>query len=558
MADTRRTINSHVIVSTQTKSPRRQSHQSHRPGQVFHNAYASASAVARTYVCTRGSRGGPFYIRSSAAKKWAVPPVVELKTEALAREEDFDRAFCAVASMGNCFGYEEAEAEAVKTPPRHHGQPQAAATASRSPPPTAAPTAHVGMGGAGHGRRSPGSSRSTLSSSTTTGGSSSGSTSAAGSVTGAFPEPDQGTILETPNLRIFTYAELKAATRNFKPDSMLGEGGFGRVYKGWVDEKTMNPVRSGTGMVIAVKKLSQESVQGLQEWQSEVNFLGRISHPNLVRLLGYCLEDKELLLVYEFMAKGSLENHLFRKGGSVQPISWSLRLRIAIGAARGLAFLHSSEKHVIYRDFKASNILLDTHYNAKLSDFGLAKDGPTGGDSHITTRVMGTYGYAAPEYVATGHLYVKSDVYGFGVVLLEMLTGLRALDTARPAPQLNLVDWAKPYLADRRKLARLVDPRLEGQYPSKAALRAAQLTLSCLAGEPRNRPSMAEVVAVLEEIEGMRPRHHRRRASPEEESPRAASAAPRGGHGHAHHHQSPRPRSDGGRSSSSHPSPRVR
>lgn len=329
-----------------------------------------------------------------------------------------------------------------------------------------------------------------MSSSTTTGGSSSGSTSAAGSVTGAFPEPDQGTILETPNLRIFTYAELKAATRNFKPDSMLGEGGFGRVYKGWVDEKTMNPVRSGTGMVIAVKKLSQESVQGLQEWQSEVNFLGRISHPNLVRLLGYCLEDKELLLVYEFMAKGSLENHLFRKGGSVQPISWSLRLRIAIGAARGLAFLHSSEKHVIYRDFKASNILLDTHYNAKLSDFGLAKDGPTGGDSHITTRVMGTYGYAAPEYVATGHLYVKSDVYGFGVVLLEMLTGLRALDTARPAPQLNLVDWAKPYLADRRKLARLVDPRLEGQYPSKAALRAAQLTLSCLAGEPIDRKSV--------------------------------------------------------------------
>lgn len=126
------------------------------------------------------------------------------------------------------------------------------------------------MGGAGHGRRSPGSSRSTLSSSTTTGGSSSGSTSAAGSVTGAFPEPDQGTILETPNLRIFTYAELKAATRNFKPDSMLGEGGFGRVYKGWVDEKTMNPVRSGTGMVIAVKKLSQESVQGLQEWQVRI------------------------------------------------------------------------------------------------------------------------------------------------------------------------------------------------------------------------------------------------------------------------------------------------
>jgi serine/threonine protein kinase len=200
------------------------------------------------------------------------------------------------------------------------------------------------------------------------------------------------------------------------------------------------------------------------------------------------------------------------------------------------------------------------HYNAKLSDFGLAKNGPTGGDSHITTRVMGTYGYAAPEYVATGHLYVKSDVYGFGVVLLEMLTGLRALDTTRPAPQLNLVDWAKPMLADRRKLARLVDPRLEGQYPSKAALRAAQLTLSCLAGDPKNRPSMAEVVVVLEEIERMRPRH--RRASPEQDGGSVASPRTAGRSVHSgsrSHQQSPRPRSgaDSG-ARSSHQSPRVR
>ncbi|KAF8765410.1 hypothetical protein HU200_008555 [Digitaria exilis] len=318
-----------------------------------------------------------------------------------------------------------------------------------------------------------------------------------------------GRILEVPNLRVFTFAELRAATRNFKADTVLGEGGFGRVYKGWVDERTMSPARNGAGMPVAVKKLNPESLQGVQEWQTEVNFLGRLSHPNLVRLLGYCWEEKELLLVYEYMAKGSLENHLFRseprsKGtAGVQPLPWSLRLRIAIGAARGLAFLHSSEKHVIYRDFKASNILLDTHFNAKLSDFGLAKDGPAGGSSHVTTRVMGTYGYAAPEYVATGHLYVKSDVYGFGVVLLEMVTGMRALDTDRPAAQHNLVDWAKPFLADRKKLARLVDPRLEGQYSSRGAQRAAQLTLRCLAADHKNRPSMREVVAVLEEIESM-------------------------------------------------------
>ncbi|XP_072977601.1 probable serine/threonine-protein kinase PIX13 [Typha angustifolia] len=316
----------------------------------------------------------------------------------------------------------------------------------------------------------------------------------------AFPD---GRILELPNLRIFTFAELRIATRNFRPDTILGEGGFGKVYKGWVDEKTLNPTKSGFGMVVAVKKLNPESVQGLEEWQSEVNFLGRLSHPNLVKLLGYCWEDKELLLVYEFMARGSLENHLFRKGAAFEPPSWSLRLKIAIGAARGLAFLHAADKQVIYRDFKASNVLLDSNYNAKLSDFGLAKHGPTGGNSHVTTRVMGTYGYAAPEYVATGHLYVKSDVYGFGVVLLEMLTGRRALDPKRPSGEHNLVDWAKPYLNDRRKLSRLIDSRLEGQYHSKGVVRAAQLTLSCLAGDPKSRPSMKEVVETLEQIEAM-------------------------------------------------------
>ncbi|CAD5173071.1 unnamed protein product [Musa acuminata subsp. malaccensis] len=315
-----------------------------------------------------------------------------------------------------------------------------------------------------------------------------------------------GQILEVPNLRVFTFSELKIATRNFKPDTVLGEGGFGRVYKGWVEEKTLNPAKSGIGMVVAVKKLNPESMQGLEQWQSEVNFLGRLSHPNLVKLLGYCLEDEELLLVYEYMARGSLENHLFRKGSAFEPLSWSLRLKIAIGAARGLAFLHTSEKQVIYRDFKASNILLDSNYNAKLSDFGLAKHGPSGGDSHVTTRVMGTYGYAAPEYVATGHLYVKSDVYGFGVMLLEMLSGQRALDTNRPSGQHNLIDFARPMLADRRKLARLIDNRLEGQYSSKGAYQVAQLTLKCLAGDPRSRPSMKEVVQTLEKIEALKSR----------------------------------------------------
>ncbi|PKU77669.1 putative serine/threonine-protein kinase NAK [Dendrobium catenatum] len=344
-----------------------------------------------------------------------------------------------------------------------------------------------------------------------------------------------GTILEMPNLRMFTLAELKNATKNFKAENVLGEGGFGKVFKGWVDEKTLSPTKSGLRMVVAVKKLNPEGMQGFEEWQfltpflslqSEVNFMGKLSHPNLVKLLGYCLEEKDLLLVYEFMSKGSLENHLFRRGAAFEPLSWSLRLKIAIGAARGLAFLHSSEKRVIYRDFKASNILLDPNYNAKLSDFGLAKDGPVGTDSHVTTRVLGTCGYAAPEYIATGHLYVKSDVYGFGVVLLEMLSGQRALDTNRPSDQHNLIDWAKPYLVDRKKLARLMDPRLEGKYPSKGALQAAQLTLRCLANEPKSRPSMKEVLETLEDIEAMKVQSRESKNASSQNRPRRHGQAP--------------------------------
>jgi serine/threonine protein kinase len=312
------------------------------------------------------------------------------------------------------------------------------------------------------------------------------------------PNPD-GRILETPNLKEFTFADLKSATKNF--NIVLGEGGFGKVYKGWIDEKTFAPSKSGLGMIVAIKKLNSESVQGLREWQSEVDFLGRLSHPNLVKLLGYCWEDKELLLVYEFMQKGSLENHLFRR--SLEPLSWNIRLKMAIDAARGLAFLHTSEKHVIYRDFKASNILLDGSYNAKISDFGLAKLGPDGGESHVTTRIMGTYGYAAPEYVATGHLYVKSDVYGFGVVLLEMLSGLRALDSDRPSEKQNLIDWAKPLLSKKKRLKCIMDGKMKGQYSSKAAHDAAQLTLRCLECDPKSRPAMKEVLEALEKIEAV-------------------------------------------------------
>ncbi|GLT58823.1 hypothetical protein SLA2020_316860 [Shorea laevis] len=316
-----------------------------------------------------------------------------------------------------------------------------------------------------------------------------------------LPLPPSGKIV-TPNLKLFTLSELKAATGNFKPATVLGEGGFGRVFKGWVDEKTYAPSKVGVGMAVAVKKSNPDSLQGLKEWQAEIKFLGKFSHPNLVKLLGYCWEENQFLLVYEYMQKGSLENHLFRKGA--EPLPWETRLKIVTGAAEGLAFLHTSEKSVIYRDFKAANILLDGAYHAKLSDFGLAKQGPINGQSHISTRPMGTHGYAAPEYIATGHLYVKSDVFGFGVVLLEMLTGLRAMDTNRPSGQLNLVEWAKPSLSQKKKLKKIMDPRLEDAYPITGAMQVAEVILRCLESDPKNRPAMEEVLGTLQRVNAIK------------------------------------------------------
>lgn len=309
----------------------------------------------------------------------------------------------------------------------------------------------------------------------------------------------EGEILSSPNVKPFSYIELKNATRNFRVDSLLGEGGFGYVFKGWIDEFTHSASKPGSGTVIAVKKLKPEGFQGHKEWLTEVTYLGQLYHPNLVKLIGYCSEGENRLLVYEFMPKGSLENHLFRRGP--QPLPWATRLKVAMGAARGLAFLHDTKDQVIYRDFKASNILLDAEFNAKLSDFGLAKAGPTGDKTHVSTQVMGTHGYAAPEYVATGRLTAKSDVYSFGVVLLELLTGRRAVDKSKTGVEQDLVEWTKPYLGDKRRLFRIMDTRLEGQYPQKSVFTAATIALQCLSIEPKTRPRMSEVVANLEELQ---------------------------------------------------------
>ncbi|XP_022929694.1 probable serine/threonine-protein kinase PBL17 isoform X2 [Cucurbita pepo subsp. pepo] len=295
------------------------------------------------------------------------------------------------------------------------------------------------------------------------------------------------------DVEIFAYEEMKFATKNFRPDLILGEGGFGVVYKGFIDQN----VRPGfKPMQVAIKELNREGFQGDREWLAEVNYLGQLSHPNLVKLIGYCCEDEHRMLVYEYMASGTLEKHLFRRVGS--SLSWAKRMKIALDAAKGLAFLHGAETPIIYRDLKSSNILLDTDFNAKLSDFGLAKEGPMGDQTHVSTRVMGTYGYAAPEYVMTGHLTARSDVYGFGVVLLEILIGRRVMDKNRPSREHNLVEWARPLLNHNKKILKILDPRIEGQYSTKTAMKVANLTYQCLSQNPKGRPPMSQVVQMLE------------------------------------------------------------
>lgn len=295
----------------------------------------------------------------------------------------------------------------------------------------------------------------------------------------------------------FTYNELKIITANFRQDRVLGGGGFGHVYKGFITDDLREGLQP---LQVAVKVHDGDnSHQGHREWLAEVIFLGQLSHPNLVKLVGYCCEDEHRVLIYEYMARGSVEHNLFSR--VLLPLPWSVRMKIAFGAAKGLAFLHDAEKPVIYRDFKTSNILLDLDYNAKLSDFGLAKDGPEGDKSHVSTRIMGTYGYAAPEYIMTGHLTPRSDVYSFGVVLLELLTGRKSLDKSRPAREQNLTDWAVPLLKEKKKILDIVDPRLQGDYPIKGFQKAAMLAYHCLNRNPKARPLMRDIVDSLEPLQ---------------------------------------------------------
>ncbi|KAI4321673.1 hypothetical protein MLD38_035030 [Melastoma candidum] len=289
--------------------------------------------------------------------------------------------------------------------------------------------------------------------------------------------------------RSFTFRDLATATRNFKEVNLIGEGGFGRVYKG----------RLETGEVVAIKQLNHDGLQGFQEFIVEVLMLSLLHHPNLVTLHGYCTDGDQRLLVYEYMPMGSLEDHLFDLDPGQAPLDWNTRMKIAVGSAKGLEYLHcKANPPVIYRDLKSANILLDNDFNPKLSDFGLAKLGPVGDNTHVSTRVMGTYGYCAPEYAMSGKLTLKSDIYSFGVVLMELITGRKAIDTTRKQGDQNLVVWSRPFLRDRRKFVQLADPLLEGQFPIRCLHHAIAITAMCLQDQPTFRPLIGDIVVALE------------------------------------------------------------
>ncbi|XP_074283200.1 putative serine/threonine-protein kinase PBL19 [Silene latifolia] len=302
-----------------------------------------------------------------------------------------------------------------------------------------------------------------------------------------------------PKLRAFSLSELKLATNDFSRQLKIGEGGFGCVYSGKI-----KPVDGhGEPIVVAIKKLNKDGFQGHKQWLAEVQFLGVVEHPNLVKLVGYCGVDGERgiqrLLVYEYMPNKSLEDHLFNKAYPTLP--WEKRMQIILGAAQGLAYLHEElEVQVIFRDFKTSNVLLDEDFQAKLSDFGLAREGPTLGRSHVSTAVVGTYGYAAPDYIETGHLTSKSDVWSFGVVLYEILSGRRSMDRSRPKSEHRLLDWVKQFPPDGRKFSSVMDPRLENKYSVNSARKIAKLAESCHVKSSKERPKMSEVVERLKAI----------------------------------------------------------
>ncbi|KAF6172182.1 hypothetical protein GIB67_024804 [Kingdonia uniflora] len=288
----------------------------------------------------------------------------------------------------------------------------------------------------------------------------------------------------------FTLRDLEHATNRFAKENILGEGGYGVVYHGHLIN----------GSPVAVKKLLNNLGQAEKEFRVEVEAIGHVRHKNLVRLLGYCVEGTHRMLVYEYVNNGNLEQWLHGAMCQHGYLTWEARMKVLLGTAKALAYLHEAiEPKVVHRDIKSSNILIDDDFNAKISDFGLAKL-LGAGKSHITTRVMGTFGYVAPEYANTGLLNEKSDVYSFGVVLLEAITGRNPVDYGRAAPEVNLVDWLKMMVGSRRS-EEVVDVNIETRPSTRALKRTLLTALRCVDPDSDKRPKMSQVVRMLESEE---------------------------------------------------------
>ncbi|KAJ6800539.1 proline-rich receptor-like protein kinase PERK9 [Iris pallida] len=289
----------------------------------------------------------------------------------------------------------------------------------------------------------------------------------------------------------FSYQELHNITNGFSDQNLLGEGGFGCVYKGCLSD----------GREVAVKQLKVGGSQGEREFTAEVEIIGRVHHRHLVSLVGFCISDNQRLLVYDFVPNNTLDYHLHTEG--IPVLDWATRVKVAAGAARGIAYLHEDcHPRIIHRDIKSSNILLDNNFEAQVSDFGLARlalDAAT----HVTTRVMGTFGYLAPEYASSGKLTEKSDVYSFGVVLLELITGRKPVDTSQPVGDESLVEWARPLLSralETGDFSGLTDPRLGNNYNETELIQMIEAAAACVRHSASMRPRMGLVVRALDSL----------------------------------------------------------
>lgn len=286
--------------------------------------------------------------------------------------------------------------------------------------------------------------------------------------------------------RWFSYAELELATGGFSKANFLAEGGFGSVHRGVLPD----------GQAIAVKQHKLASSQGDQEFCSEVEVLSCAQHRNVVMLIGFCVEDRRRLLVYEYICNGSLDTHLY--GRNREPLEWSARQKIAVGAARGLRYLHEECRVgcIVHRDMRPNNILITHDFEPLVGDFGLARWQPDG-DLGVETRVIGTFGYLAPEYAQSGQITEKADVYSFGVVLVELVTGRKAVDINRPKGEQCLTEWARPLL-EECAIDELIDPRLGDCYSEQEVCCMLHAASLCIRRDPHARPKMSQVLRILE------------------------------------------------------------